>query len=160
MRVPLLCLLLVAAAGCDALSDTLDEAACSASGYADEGEMSATVDGGRYSTACVRVETEANLLTVGSIDNVVSDNDQRLLAVTAPAEVGSYEIGSSAALGAYTFRAADASQQAEQTYAATSGTITIATVSANAASGTFSFVGRTPAGDQVTVASGAFDVTF
>ncbi|MGB3545028.1 hypothetical protein [Rubrivirga sp.] len=146
--------------GCDAVSDVVDGAACSATGYADSGTVSATVGGSRYSTPCVRVEVESGVLTIASIDDVVSDNDQRLLAVTAPNEVGTFEVGETTAGGVYTVRAADTSQQAEQTFASTSGRVTVTSVTDTSAEGTFSFVGQVPSGDQIDIVNGSFDVTF
>lgn len=155
---PLLLVLLVSAVGCDTVSDRVDQAACAASGYADAGTVTATVSGSRYATACVRVDRESGVVTVASIDNVVSNQAQRLLAITVPATVGTYAIGSSTAAGVYTTRAADASDQAEQTYVATSGTVTVTSTGSGAA-GTFSFAARTPAGAQIEVTAGRFDVT-
>lgn len=146
--------------GCDALSDAVDGAACEASGYADTGTVSATVGGTAYNTPCVRADEASGQVTVASVDGVVSDGGQRLLAVTAPTEVGTFEIGATTAAGVYTARAADPEQQADQTYAATSGSVTVSAVSATAITGTFAFTARTPAGETLEVTGGRFDVTF
>ncbi|WP_412069609.1 DUF6252 family protein [Rubrivirga sp. IMCC43871] len=154
----LLSVLLVS--GCDTLSDAVDGAACAASGYADTGTVSATVGSASYSTPCVRAEEASGQVTVASLDNVVSDGGQRLLAVTAPTEVGTFEIGATTATGVYTARAADPDQQADQTYAATSGSVTVSSVSATTIVGTFAFTARTPAGETIEVTGGRFDLTF
>ncbi|WP_412061709.1 DUF6252 family protein [Rubrivirga sp. IMCC45206] len=151
---------LLAVAACDTLGDAVDGAACAASGYADAGTISATVGGAAYRTPCVRVDEASGQVTVASLDDVVSDGGQRLLAVTAPTEVGTFEVGATRAAGVYTARAADPERQADQTYAATSGTVTVASVSATAIAGTFAFSARTPAGETVEVTAGRFDVTF
>lgn len=160
--IPLIALFSVSllVGGCDTVSDALNGAACAATGYADSGTVAATVGSSRYSTPCVRVEVEAGVLTIASIDDVVSDNNQRLLAVTAPNELGTFEVGESAAAGVYTLRAEDASQQADQTFASVSGRVTVSSIEDDAATGTFSFVARTPGGDEVQVTAGRFDVTF
>lgn len=160
MRLSLFAVLVaLSASGCDTVSDTVDEAACAASGYADSGEVSATVGPSRYATACVRVDEVSGQITIASIDNVVSDSNQRLLAITMPTTTGTFAIGA-AATAAYTQRAADAGQQAAQTYAATSGTVTVTAISESTATGTFAFTAQNPAGEDLDIASGRFDVSF
>ena len=157
--VPLLVLLAVA--GCDTVSDTVDEAACRASGYADVGTVTASVSGSAYSTPCVRGDLEQGALAIASLDGVVSQGAQRGIALTVPGDApDTYAIGDEAAAATYVARAADASQQADETYLATSGTITVTAVSASGAAGTFSFTARTVGGDEVAVTNGRFDVTY
>lgn len=161
MRFALVLPLFALVAGCDTVSDTVDEAACRASGYADEGTVSASVNGSRYSTPCVRGDLEQGALAIASLDGVVSQGAQRGIALTIPGdEPDTYTIGADAAAATYVARAADSSQQADETYLATSGTITVTAVSASGATGTFSFTAQTVGGGEVEVTNGRFDVTF
>jgi len=161
MRLALLLALLLPVAACDTVTDAVDNAACQASGYADGGTLRATVSGDSFSGTCIRVQLQSGVLTVAGADNVVSNNNQELITLTFPTtDTASYTLGSSAAVASFTRRTEDSSDQANEVYAATSGTVTLAEYSATTARGTFSFSARNAAGTVVTVASGTFDVTF
>ncbi len=90
----------------------------------------------------------------------MSANNQRSITLAAEAEVGTYAISDVQAEGVYVARTPDSNDQADETYAGTTGTITIEAVSDTAAEGAFSFTARNPAGTTVEVAEGRFDVTF
>lgn len=91
---------------------------------------------------------------------MVSANRQRSITVAAEAEVGTYALNDVQAEGIYVARTADSDDQADETYAGVSGTVTVEAVSSTAAEGTFSFTARNPAGTEIEVAEGRFDVTF
>lgn len=161
MRTLLALVLLLPVAGCDALSDSVDEAACQASGYADEGSVRATIDGDSFSGTCVRVQVEQGALTIVGADNVVSRDQQEFITLTLPSTaVGTYELGLDAALATYTARTEDSDDQADEVFAAVNGTITLDAYTDSSAEGTFTFTGRALDDDEVTVTRGSFEVTF
>ena len=162
MRLFLLLALTLPLAACDTVSDTVDNAACRASGYADDGTVRATVSGASYSATCVRVEVEEGAVLIASVDNVVSQNNQTSITLTLPSTTpGTFTIESNnGALATYVARTSDPNDQTGETYAATSGTITLEDYSAGSAEGTFSFTARNLDDESVTVTGGRFDVTF
>lgn len=153
--------LLLLAPGCDTVADSVDAAACRASGYADTGTVSASVSGDRFSGTCVRVEVQQGTLTVVGADNVVSQNRQEVISLTFPSTtLRSYDLGAGAAAAAFAARTEDPDDQAEETYAAVDGTLSLDTYTASSASGTFAFTARSANGAQVEVTGGRFDVSF
>lgn len=158
-------LLLLLATGCDTVSDAADEAACQASGYADEGTVSASVSGDAFSGTCVRVDVQQGALSIVGADNVVSNNNQEVITLTFPStEIRAYEIddpvGTQLAAASFTARTENPDDQADEAYLATRGTLSLDAYSETAASGTFSFTARTINGAEVVVSSGTFAVTF
>lgn len=161
LRLALSLPLLLLAAGCDEVSDTVDAAACRASGYADEGSVRATVDGDTFSGTCVRVEVQQGTLTIVGADNVVSQNNQEVITLTFPSTtVRSYDLGDDVAAASFAARTEDPNDQEDEVYLAISGTLSLDEYSSTSAEGTFSFTARTVGGAEVEVTSGRFDVTF
>ena len=161
MRLALCLILLVTLPACDAISDAADNAACQATGYADSGTVRASVAGDSFSGTCIRVDTEGGTLTIAGADNVVSQNNQEVITLAFPStEIRSYALGTDAATAVFVARTEDPEDQAEETYAAISGTLRLDAVSETTARGSFSFTGRTVGGTEVTVSGGSFNVTF
>lgn len=161
MRPALLLLALLALPACDAVGDAVDSTACGLSGYADEGEVRAVVDGSAFSGTCVRVETDGAFVTVIGVDNVVSQSGQEAITLTFPIdETGTFELPAANAAGTYAARTTDPREIGDEAYVATSGTLTVTALSDDAAEGTFAFTARNAGSATVTVASGRFDVSF
>ena len=161
MRYALCLALLLPLAACDTVSDAVDDAACRATGYADAGSVRATVAGDSFSGTCIRVQLQQGILTIAGADNVVSQNNQEVITLTFPStDERSYQLANDAAVASYTARTEDPDDQGDEVYASVSGTLSLDVYTESSAEGTFSFTGRTINGDEVTVTSGTFDVTF
>lgn len=143
--------LMLATAGCDSSGD-------GGGGGCGSGTMTATIAGASFSATCVTGSFTSGTLAVGGNLGASQGGSQEQITLAMPgAAVGSTI---SFGFGPTATYAKIVGSDASQTYVATSGSARITAVSSTAAKGTFSFTGRTNAGQTIAVASGTFDITF
>ena len=136
----------------------------SCSGGTARGSMSAQINGTGWAAVCISSASVANnIFSIGATDNNTNATNAQIIAMATPAAPGTYQIGpppgiTNGANGLLTIGA--------QLWAANpiqgNGAITITTVTATGASGTFAFnlVAEPPATGTKTITNGVFNVTF
>ena len=120
--------------------------------------MTATVGGASFAATCVTGSLTSGVLTVGGNLGASQGGTQEQITIALPGATagGTVSLG----MGPTATYAKIVGTDASQTYVATSGTVRVESMSASGAKGTFSFTGRNNGGQTISVASGAFDITF
>ncbi|MEL6614911.1 MAG: DUF6252 family protein [Bacteroidota bacterium] len=147
----LLLLVLVAAAG--ALLHPTRDRDCEARAQV-RGTLSATIDGDSAEATCLQGDVESGTLTLkGTVALEPGDRDVRLRVPGAQAGQ-TYTLSPDAAAAVATIEAPG------EAPASGAGQVSLQTVTASGASGTFAFTARDESGAVVEVTGGQFDLTF
>lgn len=149
--LPLLVCLALSASACDSTDDG-GGAGCG------DGTMTATIGGSSFAATCVTGSLTSGVLSVGGNLGASQGGSQEQITIALPGASagGTMSLG----MGPTATYAKINGTDVSQTYVATSGTVRIESMSASGAKGTFSFTGRNNGGQTISVASGAFDITF
>lgn len=153
LTLPALLLVPLTLAACDASNDDDgDGAGCGS------GTMTATIGGASFSATCVTGSYTSGVLSVGGNLGASQGGSQEQITMALPGATAGSTV--SLGMGPTATYARITGSDASQTYVATSGTVRVESMSASGAKGTFSFTGRNNGGQTISVASGAFDITF
>ena len=149
--LPLLTAISLTLSACDATDD-------GGNGGCGSGTMTATVAGASFAATCVTGSFTSGVLTVGGNLGASQGGSQEQITIALPGAAAGSTV--SLGMGPTATYAKINGTDVSQTYVATSGTVRIESMSASGAKGTFSFTGRNNAGQTISIASGAFDITF
>ena len=157
MRPALLLCLLLPLAACDSADDSA-AVECDAE-YTATGALSGAVDGDPFDADCLAASVEFGVLSVAALEPPDADgpNSRQISLIVLGARVGANRL-SVAVLADVDLD--DPDTAAAGTYTSTDAAVTLDALSADGASGTFSFTARNNAGQTVRVSDGAFDVAF
>lgn len=148
--------------GCDSNDDS---AACTAAGITSTGSLSATAGGASFDAACVSAQSSGGGTQIVAIENIgqAGASQRQISLVLFGSGAGTYSIGgaSSGNFASATYADVDLANPTAGTFVGTSGSVSVETLTATSAKGTFSFSARSSQGSTtVQVSSGRFDVTF
>jgi hypothetical protein len=153
---PLALLLALLTVGCDRVSLEDDALSCGLLGWPASGTVTALVGNEPFTSQCLRLEGSPDLLRVTATDRLDPRDGRQLVTVEIPAEVGSWDMESSAADGEYTYSRGD---RDDRYFHTASGTVEVESVTDAWVRGSFAFVVRNEGGDPARLREGRFRIS-